>query len=120
MTQLIELSTTTTSKEDALRFAHALVEQRLAACVQVEGPIESVYRWQGSVESALEWRIKAKTSKMLIQRISAAIQQMHSYECPELIATDITDGSETYLDWLRQQLEEVEKVDSLKKMHESK
>ena len=106
MTQLTEICTTTALHEDALQIAHALVERRLAACVQIEGPVESVYRWQGSVESAQEWRVKAKTSKMLLERVCAAIQQMHGYECPELIATAITGGSEAYLDWLRQQLDE--------------
>ena len=106
MTQLIELCTTAASKEDALRIAHALVDRRLAACVQIDGPIESVYRWQGSVESSQEWRVRAKTSKTLLQKVGETVRQMHSYECPELIATEIIGGSDAYLNWLRQQLDE--------------
>jgi periplasmic divalent cation tolerance protein len=106
MKELIELRTTTASKEDALRIANALLEQRLAACVQIDGPIDSIYRWQGRVETAQEWRVTAKTSDRLLQRVCAEVQQMHGYECPELIATPISGGSTDYLDWLRQQLDQ--------------
>ncbi len=106
MTKLLELSTTTASKEDALRIANALVEQRLAACVQIDGPIESIYRWQGRVESAQEWRVRAKTNTALLDKVYATIEQLHDYECPEQIATPIVSGSAAYIDWLRQQLEE--------------
>ena len=109
--QLIELSTTTASQEEARRIAAALVNERLAACVQIDGPIESVYRWKGEVETAQEWRIRAKTSQTFHEKACATIGRHHSYECPELVATQIIGGSEAYLGWLREQLGEESRDD---------
>jgi periplasmic divalent cation tolerance protein len=104
--QLIELSTTTATQEEAQQIAAALVNERLAACVQIDGPIESVYRWQGEVETAREWRVRAKTSHSFHEKVVATIGRHHSYECPELVATQIVGGSEAYLGWLLEQLGE--------------
>jgi periplasmic divalent cation tolerance protein len=101
----IQVCTTTASVENAHQLAAALVEQRLAACVQIDGPVQSVYRWQGNVEQAEEWRLSIKTSNELFSKVDAAIRDLHRYECPEVVATPIVAGSDAYLAWLGEQLE---------------
>ncbi len=92
--------TTGGSKEEAQRIARALVEQRLAACVNVVGPIESVYRWHGEVESAAEWLLLIKTTAAAFERVSQTVRELHSYELPECIAVSIEAGSSDYLNWI--------------------
>jgi periplasmic divalent cation tolerance protein len=104
MTDFIQITTTTANRRDADKIAAALVERRLAACVQVSGPITSTYRWQGKVETAEEWTCVIKTSGMQLAAIRTAFAEIHSYEVPELIVTPIVDGSESYLKWLEEQL----------------
>lgn len=104
MTDFIQVSTTTETKQAAQEIAAALVEQRLAACVQVSGPVESVYRWQGKVQQSQEWLCTAKTRASLFPQVEAAIRELHTYECPEIVAVPIADGSAAYLAWLGEQL----------------
>lgn len=92
--------TTTGSEAEAERIAAALVERRLAACVQVLGPIHSRYRWQDEVEQAEEWRCEAKTTAALYPRVEAAIRELHSYDEPEIVAVPIVAGSPGYLAWI--------------------
>jgi periplasmic divalent cation tolerance protein len=77
-----------------------LVERRLAACVNLVGPIESVYRWQGAVENAREWLLIVKTTTAQFEDVRAALRELHSYELPECIAFAIEDGSTEYLAWI--------------------
>jgi periplasmic divalent cation tolerance protein len=100
MTDCIAVVTTTASRDEALRLAHALVERQLAACVQVVGPIESVYRWQGAVEQAAEWQCWIKTVRGNFAPVEEAIRSLHSYEVPEILAVPIVAGSADYLTWL--------------------
>ena len=102
----VQVQTTTDSEEEARRIAGELVQRRLAACVQVLGPIESTYRWQGAVETASEWACLIKTSEALYGRVEAALRELHSYDTPEIIALPITGGSEDYLQWLAESLGE--------------
>lgn len=104
MKEFIQVATTTAQQAEARQIAAELVERRLAACVQIQGPIRSVYRWQGNVEQAEEWLCTAKTERRLFQAVAAAIGKLHSYECPEVIATPIVAGSAGYLAWLQEQL----------------
>jgi len=104
LTDFILVSTTTETEQAAQKIAKALVEQRLAACVQVAGPIYSAYRWQGEVQSSQEWLCTAKTRRTLFAQVEKAIAELHSYDCPEIIATPITDGSSAYLAWLGHEL----------------
>ncbi len=104
MTDFIQVSTTTETKQAAQEIAAALVEQRLAACVQVSGPVESVYRWQDKVQQSQEWLCTAKTRASLLPQVEAAIRDLHNYECPEIVAVPIADGSAAYLAWLGEQL----------------
>ncbi len=105
MRQHIQVTTTTSTREDAERIAEALVEARLAACVQIVGPIASVYRWKGDVQKATEWLCIAKTERRLYAEVEATIKRLHTYEVPEVLATEVVDGSKDYLDWLHEELE---------------
>ncbi len=97
--------TTCGSKEEAQRIARTLVEQRLAACVNLVGPIESVYPWQGKVENAAEWLLLIKTTRKGFERVSQAVRELHSYELPECIAVPIEAGSSEYLNWIGENVE---------------
>src|SRR3954468_10917266 len=88
------------SREEADRLANALVERRLAACVNVLGPIGSVYRWQGKVERAEEFLLLIKTTSARFAQVAAAIRELHSYELPECVELVVTAGSDAYLAWI--------------------
>jgi periplasmic divalent cation tolerance protein len=92
--------TTTGSEEEARKIARVLVERRLAACVNIIPQIESIYRWQGKIEESREWLLLIKTSVELFPAVSDAIRELHSYDLPECITVNITDGSAEYLQWL--------------------
>ncbi len=100
MTDARIVLTTTGSQEEAQKIAHELVERRLAACVNIVPRIESVYRWQGKVESADEWLLVIKTQASAFERVRDALKELHSYELPECIMVEITEGDKAYLDWL--------------------
>ncbi|MGN6664524.1 MAG: divalent-cation tolerance protein CutA [Solirubrobacterales bacterium] len=100
MADCIQVLTTAGSEEEAGRIASLLVERRLAACVQVAGPVTSRYRWQGEVEEEREWQCMAKTTRAAYAAVEAAIRELHSYEEPEIIATPILAGSPGYLAWI--------------------
>ncbi|HKR95615.1 MAG TPA: divalent-cation tolerance protein CutA [Candidatus Angelobacter sp.] len=92
--------TTAGPQEEARKIAHALVEKRLAACVNIVPQIESVYRWQGKVESATEWLLIIKTQASAFERIRDAVKELHSYDLPECIMLEVAEGDKAYLDWL--------------------
>lgn len=94
--------TTSGSEDEANRIAHHLVENQLAACVNLVPRIESIYRWQGRVESNREWLLLIKTTAAKFTSVRDAIRELHSYELPECIAIAIEDGSPDYLQWLEQ------------------
>jgi periplasmic divalent cation tolerance protein len=107
MSGFVQITTTTGTRQDAERIAVELVSRRLAACVQVSGPIQSTYRWQGAVETAEEWLCTAKTSGAQLAAVEKLVKELHPYEVPELVATPIVGGSEAYLKWLAEQVGEV-------------
>lgn len=90
------------NEEEALRLANALVERRLAACVNVLPPVQSIYRWKSEVQSTAEYLLLIKTTEDRFDGLRDAIIEMHSYETPEVIGIPIADGSEKYLAWLRE------------------
>ena len=105
MTDKRVVLTTAGSAEEALRIARALVERRLAACVNIVPKIESIYRWQGKVEEAQEYLLLVKTTENAFLRLSEALKELHSYELPECIAVTVTDGSLPYLKWVDDSVE---------------
>ena len=100
MSDYFQIVTTTNTREEAERIASGLVHQRLAACVQVSGPITSFYRWKGTIERSEEWRCVAKSRAEQFDEVSAAIQELHSYDVPEVVAMPMSAVSQSYLDWL--------------------
>lgn len=104
MSEFVQVTVSAGSKLDAERIARSVVENRLAACAQVLGPMQSVYWWQGAVETAEEWLCLLKTSAAKYAALEAAVKSAHPYDTPEIIATPIVDGSKPYLDWLRKEL----------------
>ena len=105
MKTYLQVATTTETKEQAEKIAQYLVETKLAACVQVTGPITSIYRWKDKVENAQEWLCLIKTQDDLYGKVEAAIKKMHPYETPEIIAVPIVKGSKEYLKWIDNELE---------------
>lgn len=104
MSDFIQVVTTTERKQDAERIARALVEARLAACVQVLGPITSTYRWKGAVETSQEWQCVAKSRQGRFAEIDETIRGIHPYEVPEIVAVPIWAGSSGYLAWLAEEV----------------
>ena len=88
------------SEDEARKLARHLVEHQLAACVNIVPGVESIYRWQGKVESSQEWLLLIKTSAERFPAVRDAIRELHSYDLPECIALTIEDGSPDYLQWL--------------------
>lgn len=104
MSDFVQITTTTSTRENAEQIAAELVSRRLAGCVQVSGPIRSTYRWQGKMETAEEWVCFIKTSLAKVRDIQQVLAEIHPYEVPEIIATPIVTGSERYLAWLDEQV----------------
>ncbi len=100
MTDKRIILTTTGSKEEARKIANALVERKLAACVNIVPKVESIYRWEGKVESAEEWLLIVKTNADAFARVRDAIKELHSYDLPECVSISIDEGSEEYLQWI--------------------
>jgi len=100
----IQILTTVGKREDAERIAQTLVQRRLAGCVQIVGPISSVYWWKSKIEKAEEWLCLIKSEEALYNEVEEAIKKIHPYETPEIIATPIVTGSKEYFRWLDQEL----------------
>lgn len=100
MTEFIQVITTVDSEEEAQNIAGAVVDERLAACAQVLGPISSTYHWNGVIENAEEWLILIKSRRDLFEELSGLIQQVHPYDVPEILAVPVVAGASSYLDWM--------------------
>jgi periplasmic divalent cation tolerance protein len=95
-----QVSVAAGSRDEAERIAQVLLDARLSACVQLVGPVESRYWWQGSREAATEWLCLVKTRTSLVDRVVAAVRAAHSYDVPEVVAVPIVGGDPEYLRWL--------------------
>ena len=104
MAAYIQAVTSIDSREGAQKIADHLVENRLAACVQVIGPVDSTFFWEGKVQREREWLCLAKTKKDLYRRLENEVNRIHPYEEPEIIALPILMGSRSYLDWVEEQV----------------
>jgi periplasmic divalent cation tolerance protein len=98
--EIIQIVTTVDDKEEAGRIGRYLVEERLAACAQIAGPIRSIYRWKGKVEEAEEWQCIIKSTKKNYRRIEEEIKRLHPYELPEIIALSLDQALADYADWI--------------------
>ena len=105
MTDYIQVLTTVEHKADAENIAKSLVEKRLAACVQILGPLTSYFHWQGKLDSAAEYLCLIKSRDDLFAELETEIISMHPYDVPEIIVTQVTKGSKDYLNWMASELE---------------
>lgn len=103
MSEALVVFCTCEDRAQAHRIAGKLVEERLAACVNIIAGVRSVYRWEGKVSEAEEVQLLIKTVRDRYPALRRRIAELHSYDTPEIIALPITEGSEKYLDWLREQ-----------------
>jgi periplasmic divalent cation tolerance protein len=102
VTTVFQIESTIDSGEAAETLATALVDRHLAACVQILGPLTSVYRWEGELQRGEEFLLLAKVSEERLQEAIDAIEQLHPYDVPEVLAFKVEAGSQPYLDWVRQ------------------
>ena len=103
-TAAIELTTTTETEEQARELGRQIVGERLAACVQITGPIHSLYRWRGELCEATEYRCTVKSTRQLVERLQDFILARHPYETPEILIADV-QASDAYATWLRRETE---------------
>jgi len=99
MKEMVVIITSGREKE-AKRLARVLVEEKLAACVNILPDVESNYWWKGKIESSQEWMLVLKTQEKMVQRIIERVKEIHSYEVPEVIALPIVTGNRDYLQWI--------------------
>jgi periplasmic divalent cation tolerance protein len=98
--EYVVVLTTLPGDADARALARALVEERLAACVNLLAPMESLYRWEGKVEEETERQIVIKTSRERVSALWDRVRELHPFEVPEFIVLQIADGNEAYLRWI--------------------
>lgn len=100
MSEARMILTTVARKEQAEALAEQLLEQRMAACVNITGPMRSIYRWQGQIEHAEEYLLIIKTTAERAAQLQALLKNLHPYDLPEFVEIEIPRGSKEYLDWL--------------------
>ena len=105
MAEFVVVFVTCGSEEEALKVAHALVEERLAACANLVSPIRSIYRWGGKVWDEKEWLLIIKTQRSRFEKLEKRVRSLHSYTTPEIIALPIVEGSSPYLRWIEEMTE---------------
>lgn len=102
-TEIVIAQTTIDDEERAGALARGAVEHRLAACAHIDPPFTAVYRWQGAVETAREWRISYKTTTGRLPELTAWVAEHHGYDVPEWITLPVSGGSEAYLSWVAEE-----------------
>jgi periplasmic divalent cation tolerance protein len=105
MTDKIVVLSTCASAEEAERLARRVIDDRLAACVNVLSAVRSFYRWKGEIEDSAEWLLIIKTTRDKFDALRAALESAHTYEVPEVIAIPIVEGSPNYLSWIERELQ---------------
>lgn len=103
---VLTVLTTTDDPHKAQELASGAVAERVAACAQVAGPVVSVYRWEGAVETAQEWQVLFKTAAARYDALESWLTEAHDYDTPEIIATPVTRGSAAYLEWVERETAE--------------
>ncbi len=102
MSNALEVHVTAPSREQAAEIARKLVEERLAACVNIVGGMRSVYRWEGKIHEDEEVLCLVKTRPELLDALTARVRELHPYDVPEILAFEVADGSADYLAWLHE------------------
>jgi len=104
MTDKIVVLSTASSAAEAETIARQLVDERLAACVNVVTGVRSFYRWKGKIEKSPEWLLVIKSSRGRFEELRAALEKLHSYDVPEVIALPVVEGTKNYLHWMEGEL----------------
>ncbi len=104
--EIVEITTTVDSELAATTLAKQIVSARLAACVQIDGPLLSIYRWQGEVCEAKEWRCTMKTLGSASTKLIEFINQAHPYDVPEILLVEVDASSNAYAQWIAEQVDE--------------
>ncbi len=100
MEEYIQVSTTIDNYEIAKKMAHVIIDKHFAACVQILGPVESIFWWKGEKDTAREWILFIKTTMNLYKKLESVLKDMHPYEVPEIIVLPVIDGNNDYLRWI--------------------
>jgi periplasmic divalent cation tolerance protein len=104
MTDKIVVFSACSTFEEARAIARKLIEEHLAACVNISPGVRSLYRWKGAIEEAEEYLLIIKSSRDLFARLRTALEKAHTYETPEVVAVPVVDGAPNYLNWLENEL----------------
>ena len=104
MTEKILVLSNCGSEEEARRVARALVEARVAACVNIVPGIQSVYHWQGAIQEDPEWMLVIKSTRPMFDSLAAELRKIHSYQVPEVLAIPVIAGDQNYLDWMDREI----------------
>jgi periplasmic divalent cation tolerance protein len=104
--EFVQVATTFDAVEEAEALASSAVQARLAACAQSEGPVISVYWWDGAMQRGKEWRVTFKTTAALADRLIEHIVREHSYDVPEVLVTPVIGGHQKYLEWVRSETQQ--------------
>jgi periplasmic divalent cation tolerance protein len=102
MTEVVLILTTVPDDERAEPLARTLIEERLAACVNLHAPMTSIYRWKGAVDRDAERQLIIKTTRARVPALEARIKSLHAYELPEFVVVPVEGGSQAYLEWVGQ------------------
>jgi periplasmic divalent cation tolerance protein len=102
MPEFIAVLVTCGSEEEALKISHSLVDERLAACVNLISPVRSIYRWEGKILDEKEWILIIKTQRQRFEQLEKKVKSLHSYSVPEIIGLPIVEGASSYLKWLEE------------------
>ena len=105
MSEAMVVLVTCGSEEEATKIANSLVEERLAACVNMISPVRSIYRWEGKIWDEKEWMLIIKTKRHRFEELEKKVKSLHSYSVPEIIALPIVEAASSYLNWLREMTE---------------
>lgn len=106
MTDCCLVYVTTSSREQAQQLGRCVVAERLAACANLLGAIESYYHWEGQFETGSESLLILKTTFARLPRLTARLRLLHSYSCPAIVAVPIQGGNEEFLEWIRNEVAE--------------
>ncbi|MBN2419302.1 MAG: divalent-cation tolerance protein CutA [Deltaproteobacteria bacterium] len=104
MTEFINVFITINDSRKAREIAESLLDKGLAACVQISGPLTSLYKWEGKSVEDQEWLLIAKSDRDHYPELEKQVKKLHAYEVPEILAVAVEDGNRDYLNWLSKEL----------------